>query len=267
MNKGLYLTPRVKIQPHRRYKYRPPATNNAFLATAAMAPVVGAAALPSMVDLRPGCLAIRDQGQEGACSGFSTAAFRELSHEASVGSALAGYLAPAYLYAHARMIEGSFPSDNGASVTDEFAVLTNYGVCPESYLPYTADPSEAPTPASDVAASVFRTIGPLKVDWTNLISIKTALAASQAVTIAFSVFSSFEAGGVNGLLTIPNQAAEQNLGGHAVLVVGFDDGPGKQYWIVRNSWGTTWGDAGYCYMPYGYEVATWFDAWTSTPQP
>ena len=40
------------------------------------------------------------------------------------------------------------------------------------------------------------------------------------------------------------------IGGHAMLNVGYDTG--KQVYIVRNSWGTDWGDKGYCYFPFAY---------------
>ena len=40
------------------------------------------------------------------------------------------------------------------------------------------------------------------------------------------------------------------IGGHAVLAVGYDDE--DHVFICRNSWGASWGDAGYFYMPYAY---------------
>ena len=43
---------------------------------------------------------------------------------------------------------------------------------------------------------------------------------------------------------------ERVVGGHAVCAVGYDDA--KQWFIVRNSWGASWGDHGYFYMPYDY---------------
>jgi C1A family cysteine protease len=47
-----------------------------------------------------------------------------------------------------------------------------------------------------------------------------------------------------------------------MLLVGYDDQ--KQLFIVRNSWGSDWGDGGYCYFPYAYltdpELCT--DIWT-----
>ena len=49
---------------------------------------------------------------------------------------------------------------------------------------------------------------------------------------------------------MPDTENEQVLGGHAVMCVGYDDT--NQWFIVRNSWGTDWGDGGYFYMPYAY---------------
>ena len=45
-------------------------------------------------------------------------------------------------------------------------------------------------------------------------------------------------------------ASEQVLGGHAVVAVGYDDS--QQRFIIRNSWGTGWGQQGYFTMPYAY---------------
>ncbi|MGZ4000876.1 MAG: C1 family peptidase, partial [Mucilaginibacter sp.] len=38
------------------------------------------------------------------------------------------------------------------------------------------------------------------------------------------------------------------LGGHATPIVGYDDN--KKAFLVQNSWGTSWGNAGFYYMPY-----------------
>ncbi len=46
------------------------------------------------------------------------------------------------------------------------------------------------------------------------------------------------------------KSGENPIGGHAVLAVGYDNE--DRVFIVRNSWGEGWGDAGYFYMPYAY---------------
>jgi C1A family cysteine protease len=52
-----------------------------------------------------------------------------------------------------------------------------------------------------------------------------------------------------GVVCIPG-SAEEPLGGHAVLAVGYDDASGR--FLVRNSWGAGWGQHGYFTIPYGY---------------
>ena len=77
-----------------------------------------------------------------------------------------------------------------------------------------------------------------------------------------AVYESFENPDANGVVPIPNTATESLLGGHGVLVCGYDDTTSR--WTIRNQWGQSWGAAGYCYMPYGYETV-WTEAWTSVP--
>jgi C1A family cysteine protease len=67
----------------------------------------------------------------------------------------------------------------------------------------------------------------------------------------FSVYESFESQSVasTGHAPMP-KPKEPLLGGHAVVAVGYDDS--KQWFVVRNSWGTNWGLSGYFTMPYAY---------------
>ena len=64
-----------------------------------------------------------------------------------------------------------------------------------------------------------------------------------------------------GHAALPGEA-ERELGGHAVLCVGYDDA--NQWWLVRNSWGTGWGMAGYFTLPYAYltQPSLAADFWT-----
>ncbi len=246
----------LRTRKKHTFRYHPPRADHPLLKTAPRAARL--AALPPSADLRNLCLPIRDQGSEGACSGFSASAFREVSHAAATGSLLTDYLAPAYLYGRTRIYDGTFPADSGASITDEFYVLQNYGVCPEAMLPYQANPNETPTPADDLAAAPFRLAQPVQVT-IDPQDLKSVLASKQAICIGFTVYASFENTGADGVVPMPNTATEPIEGGHGVLVVGYDDA--NKWWIVRNQWGADWGANGYCFMPYGYE-ALWTEAWT-----
>jgi len=72
------------------------------------------------------------------------------------------------------------------------------------------------------------------------------------VVFGITVYESFEGdeAAKTGMIPMPNISGEQCLGGHAVCAIGYDDN--KQCLIVRNSWGTGWGDMGYFYLPYAY---------------
>ena len=63
---------------------------------------------------------------------------------------------------------------------------------------------------------------------------------------------------------MPNTRKEQILGGHAVVCVGYNEF--SQKWIMRNSWGSSWGDKGYFYLPYNYLLnpSLTTDMWTIT---
>jgi C1A family cysteine protease len=82
-------------------------------------------------------------------------------------------------------------------------------------------------------------------------SMKGCLADGYPIVFGFTVYESFEGQDVaqTGVVPMPG-VSESVLGGHCVVVVGYDDS--KDWFIVRNSWGTGWGDQGYCYMPYQY---------------
>jgi C1A family cysteine protease len=242
------------------YRYHPPRADHPLLQSARQA--VEVASLPKSVDLRQLCTPIRAQGKEESCTGFAAAAFRETSYVAKTGVLLPYYLAPAYLYGWTRINDGTFPKDSGASLAGEFAVLQQRGVCPESYLPYNTDPEEGPNPVADTAAQPFRIDEPVQVNWQVPNIVKSVLASRQTVAIGFSVYKSFESPDKHGVVPMPKRATEKLLGGHGVLVCGYDDA--KSYWIIRNQWGEDWGDHGYCYMPYGYE-SFWMEAWTAPP--
>jgi C1A family cysteine protease len=79
-----------------------------------------------------------------------------------------------------------------------------------------------------------------------------------------SVAASFEGPDVaqTGQFATPG-STEASLGGHAVVLVGWDESPFP--WIVRNSWGPTWGDSGHFHAWPGF-VDLISEAWTAKAQ-
>jgi hypothetical protein len=243
---------------NRHYTYRPPTAQHPIFAGMQRFSAQPSTLVPPLVDLRGVMMAVRNQSSEGACTGFAATALREALHAVATGARLPDYLSPAYLYGRTRMYENTFPRDSGASISDEMLMLVQYGVCPEAYLPYTADPAEAPTPACDTAAAMFRIAQPIAIDFRNPISLKAVLAAKQPIAMSFTVYESFEEPDSKGRVAMFS-ASEKVLGAHGVLLSGYNDNG----WIIRNHWGEDWADGGYCYMPMGYE-ACFLEAFTAT---
>ena len=78
--------------------------------------------------------------------------------------------------------------------------------------------------------------------------IKTAIMTQGAVVLGMPLYKGF---GKNVPLPTIN---DEMTGGHAMCCVGWN----KDGWIVQNSWGSRWGDNGYCYIPYEYPVSEWW---------
>lgn len=219
-------------------------------------------------DLRPLLLPIRDQGREGACSGFAASAVFAALWRVKHGSALPEWPSPAYLYAKSRMRWGTFPADTGASLYQEFDTLKSCGVCPESMMPYQDWHPAAPVPSGcDEAAAAFRIASFERLVTNDVVSIKQLLSASVVMAFAMPIVPSFMWAfdhRWDGLIPMPD-GKETPIGNHALVLCGNDDETG--HWVVANSWGTGVGDAkhtnsypsgplnlgGFCYLPYGYE--------------
>jgi len=85
----------------------------------------------------------------------------------------------------------------------------------------------------------------------DLTQLKTCLASGSPFVFGIRLYPSFETADVAHTGFVPMPAEDEaQIGGHALVAVGYDD-LGRNF-IVRNSWGADWGDAGYCYLPYGY---------------
>ncbi|MGA8499117.1 MAG: C1 family peptidase, partial [Xanthobacteraceae bacterium] len=76
---------------------------------------------------------------------------------------------------------------------------------------------------------------------------KNWLDAVGPISACFEVYEDFWYGtDVSGVYSQLSDTAE---GGHCIVIVGYDDS--KKAWLMRNSWGTGWGNAGYCWFGYG----------------
>jgi C1A family cysteine protease len=223
--------------------------------------------VPSIVDLRAQCSPVRDQGQLGSCTGFAIAAGLREFIEIKKGGTFTP-LSPLFLYYEERKIEHTIKQDAGAKPRDGMKVLAKLGCAPEADDPYNvarlvSRPSaKALSDAKSFKISAYHRL-------LNLDEMKTCLAGGMGLMIGFKVYQSFESDEVakTGKMQMPG-TNESSVGGHAVFVAGYvidNLWPGGGYLIVKNSWGTDWGDKGYFYMPWDYvQPNLVMDAWTAT---
>jgi C1A family cysteine protease len=286
--------------------------------------------LPSRIDLRPTCPPIYDQGQEGSCTANAGCA----NYSMLIGKPDQMF-SRQFLYRMERDLEGTPMEDSGAAMRDICKALNKFGVCEEPFMPYTPANLFA-TPSAEASQNALNHRIMSYHSVANLKEIKQTLALkNKPVLLGMEVFDSMESQTMarTGVLPMP-QKGEQNLGGHAVLVVGYVDGelpkasaqqveaektvetsattkillalearvaqleklvadltkvvanfinpqpqptpeptpqpepapvpvdPTKGYLIIRNSWGSDWGQNGYFFMPYSYVLdGHAFDFW------
>ena len=198
------------------------------------------------VDLRMYCSAIEDQGNLGSCTGNAVAGAIELLTKRAGRTLDVSRL---FIYYYERLLEGTVNYDSGAYIRDGIKATNRYGAPLESLWPYNI--SKFKTAPSSVAINdAAKRKVRLYERATNFNACIDALNNGYPVIVGFDVYSSFVTNTVSrtGMMPYPNTSRESLLGGHAVLLVGYNNA--TQRFIVRNSWGTKWGDKGYFYMPY-----------------
>jgi len=200
----------------------------------------------NVVDLREYCSSIEDQGNLGSCTGNAIAGAIELLHKRQNRTLDISRL---FIYYYERLFIGKVNYDSGAYIRDGIKACYTYGAPTENLWPYNISkfrtvPSKA---ALTDAAKRKVTSYQRATDFNQVID---AITSGYPVTIGFSVYSSFDSPTVarTGIMPYPDTSKERLLGGHAVLLVGYNKN--NNTFIARNSWGINWGDRGYFYMPF-----------------
>lgn len=250
----------MKVQ--RKYSWKPDKKDHRDLLLAEP-PVSITTILPKSADLRHLCPPIQDQGQLGSCTvhagvggAFDFLELKELRAKAPITASpeefgqtfqLGSRL---FAYYNERDLEGTVDQDSGGEIRDVVKAMAQWGVCPEALCPYDPDKfAEKPSAAAYAAALPHKISQYARV--TSLQQMKQTLANGTPIIFGIYVYESFESDAVaaSGMVPVPGPN-EQCVGGHAVCMVGYDDA--KQCVLVRNSWGASWGLAGYFWMPYAY---------------
>jgi len=223
--------------------------------------------LPSKTDLRQWCSPIEDQGNLGSCTANAGAGLVEYFMRKSCGEHID--VSRLFLYKATRNLLG-WTGDDGAYIRTAIGALVLFGVPPDEYWPYdesqfNAEPSAFCYAFADnfKAINYYRLDGPGTTKPALITKIKTHLVAGLPSMFGFTTYTSIDEADKNGgRISFPSPK-EKSDGGHAVMAVGYDDlmlitNPfdkkvsTKGAFLIRNSWGTSWGNHGYGWLPYEY---------------
>jgi hypothetical protein len=221
------------------------------------------AALPASVDLRQSWWTIGDQGQTGSCVGWASAEGVVRYHMVMANRlGKKAMLSPRYVWMAAKETDeltqrpASFLEEDGTSLKAAMDVCRKFGVVTAALLPfpintlmYTGQENTFYATAAQRRITAYFNMGKNFNQW------KSWLASHGPILVGVSVDNTWDnATATHGNLDtfMPNTVR----GGHAVALVGYT-ATGR--FIIRNSWGTAWGDKGFAYALPAYISGAFFN--------
>jgi len=224
---------------------------------------------PDSIDLRTWCSSVENQQSLGSCTAHAAVGIVEYFQRRAFNKHIEG--SRLFVYKATRNLM-QVTGDTGAWLRNTMGALALCGVPDEKYWPYTdVTPDFDKEPASFVyaVADNYEALRYFCHDPSGsnvpgddvLANVKKYLAAGIPSMFGFWGFPSFSSCDVKGGIPYPCPD-EQAQWGHAIVAVGYDNKKKIKNTmcnktttgalLIRNSWGTGWGDQGYGWLPYDY---------------
>lgn len=228
-------------------------------------------------DLRGWCSPIENQLALGSCTAQAGVGIMEYFENKAIGKHIDA--SRLFLYKTTRNLM-HLTGDTGAYLRETMKGMVLFGIPPEEYMPYVvADFDIEPSAFCYAFAQNYQAINYFRIDKPGITResllkrIKLLLSIGVPSMFGFTVFNSYTQAVAMGEIPYP-APKDKRVGGHAVVAVGHDDkkkikntNPGGTETtgaiLIRNSWGTGWGDYGYGWLPYEY-ILKWLavDWWS-----
>lgn len=235
-------------------------------------------AIPPVVDLRRWCSPVEDQGNLGSCTAHAGVGVIEYFECRAFGRHVDA--SRLFVYKVTRNLMG-VTGDTGAWLRTTMGALALCGAPAERYWPYTTAKEIASGPHTfdeeppsfvyaiadqleDLRYFCHDPLGQNVPTKKVLESVKAYLAGGIPAMFGFYGFDSFTYADVKGGIPFPCPG-EKAKWGHAIVAVGYNDDLAiqntkcgkatKGALLIRNSWGSKWGDQGYGWLPYDYVLS------------
>ncbi len=187
-----------------------------------------------------------DQGMQASCVGWALAygikSYQEAIEHQRPPEGPENTFSPAFIYNQINR----WGCQGGSNIREALELMQTYGVSTMERFPYDENNcTTSPTAQAAKEAKNFTIAGWKRVEFMNEGLMKTLLVDGKPVVIGMqtdSWFRNLDAGEVYRV------ASYEGVGGHAVVVVGYDDRKGA--YKIFNSWGDDWGDSGYGWIAY-----------------
>jgi len=182
---------------------------------------------------------IKNQGQCGSCWSFSTTGSTEGCHK------LAGHTLVSLSEQNLVDCSDSYGNEgcNGGLMTQAMQyIIANGGIDTEASYPYTAEDGSCSYNAANSGATLSGFTNIAAGDENDLLAKNVIGPVSVAIDASHSSFQFYASGVYN------EPACSSTQLDHGVLAIGWGTSGSTPYWLVKNSWGTDWGQAGYIWM-------------------
>jgi len=232
--------------------------------TAAEADMVMAAPpIPASKDLRATWWKVGDQGSTGSCVGWASADSVLRWHFVKNGRIpQTTLLSPRFVWMASKETDPfitrptTFIETEGTSLKAALDIARKFGVVRDTVLPFSSGrlyPGQANTfyaVAAQLRILAYFNVGTSQTNW------RIWLATKGPILTRLNVDDTWYDATANGG-NLDDYLPETARGGHAVALVGYTSGR----FIVRNSWGTDWGDGGFAYASLGYAQEAFTEAY------